>query len=43
MIRPGNGKRSAKKSKLWNDPYLPMPELLKEIADEGELEAQKII
>jgi hypothetical protein len=43
MIRPVKEKRSQKKSKLWNDPYMPMPELLKEVADERELKVQKII
>jgi hypothetical protein len=43
MIRLSNCKRSIKKAKLWNDPDIPMPELLKEAADERELRKQKII
>jgi hypothetical protein len=43
MIRQVNPKRSPKKQKLWNDPYIPMPELLKEAADAHELRAQKTV
>jgi hypothetical protein len=31
------------KFKLWNDPYIPMPELLKESVDQQLLKKQKII
>jgi hypothetical protein len=31
------------KSKLWNDPYIPMPELLKESLDQQLLKNKKII